>query len=178
MASLVYGFLGGVTTTNLVLGSLKVGGSFAVLLGVAYFVNPYLQQEIHPPIYGTYEWQWAGSGWLGTIVVAKDGTAEINMEEFLNCNGQTIKKPLLAMTGKGTANADLSGNTLDVNFPVAFLKYDANCNGTEEPYTSILSGTLDRTSAFAGRIAYINPNSNKNAPSRGDMILTRYISNN
>jgi len=176
VAALVYGFLGGVSQANLVLGSLKVGGALAALLGVAFFVDPRLQQETRPPVDGSYEWQWAGAGWIGTITVPKEGPPEIKMSQFLNCSGQTIEKPLLKMAGKGTVNGDSSGTKLVVNFPVTFIRYDANCNGTDESYTTVVSGTLERTTAFAGRITYMNPNANEDAPPKGDMILVKYVS--
>jgi hypothetical protein len=52
VASLVYRFLGGIEKATINIGTLKVGGSIAALIGVAIALNGYLVGNYSPPLLG------------------------------------------------------------------------------------------------------------------------------
>jgi len=182
VASLVYGFLGGIDTATFEWGvgrwvTVTLAGSIAALVGTASVVYYPLRQETRVPTVGQFEWQWAGDGWRGYLTVLPDGKAEIDMKKFMTCNGILTDKPLLRISDPthkyGTVKQSRDGTRLDVNLPrVTFIDYDANCNGTERQYSTAISGTLDKAVAYAGRISYTD----KYQASTGDMILVRYVS--
>jgi hypothetical protein len=49
IASLVYGFLGGIQEATFNLGPIKLVGSIAALLGCTWFINSYLEKQMTPP---------------------------------------------------------------------------------------------------------------------------------
>jgi hypothetical protein len=172
VAAVVHGFLGGITNAKFNIWGLKLTGAAAVLVGVAFVTNHFLQTQSRIPAAGMYEWQWSGNGWIGYARVAQDGTARFDpMNRFLLCDGQLVQKPLLKMSGTGSARENAAGTELDVSFPVTFLTYDANCKGTDEPYLSVISGKLKRVISYAGRVTYVNKYTDLNNPGTGDMIL-------
>lgn len=172
VAAVVHGCLGGITDAGFKIWGLRLTGAAAVLVGVAFVTDHFLESERRVPPAGTYEWQWSGDRWIGYARVTEDGTAKFDpMNRFLLCNGELIQKPLLKMSGTGKAKENLAGTELDVSFPVTFLTYDANCNGTDEPYPSVISGKLKKVIAYAGRVTYVNKYTDMNNPGTGDMIL-------
>ena len=170
VSSLVYRFLGGIEGAKLTLGTLRIGGSLAALVGVAVAVNPYLQTQslAMVSIDGRYEWQYAAEGWKGYINVEKDGSANIYMMRYMTCGGAVKPLPLLQQTGPGKVAGKQGQTEMHLSIPVRFLRYDANCNQTGADDTTTLAGDLARTSAFAGIIEY---RSEYGAPLGGMMLV-------
>ncbi len=48
IAALVYRFLGGTADASFVMGTLKLSGSIAILLGSAYYINDQLEKQLKP----------------------------------------------------------------------------------------------------------------------------------
>ncbi len=186
VASLVYRFLGGIDKAQLVMGTLKVTGTMAALIGIAVYVNgqiikqqqaddlraqqraKIMKEMMLQPLEGRYEWQMYG-GWKGYINIEKDGSAHIEMDKYLNCGGGQKWVTLLRQAGSGIVKADEFQTKVQVNIPVKFVKYDANCNETGVDDKTVLAGDLPRVPAFAGFIEYRN---NSGAP-LGGMVLVK-----
>jgi len=170
VASLVYRFLGGTEGATFVWGAIKMGGSLAALVGVAVVLIHYLEIEsiVSAPVQGTYEWQWAGQGWIGYVDVAKNATARIAMSKHVTCNGADTQLPVLEQKPNENGKAVLidNGRKLQITIPIHFIRYDG-CNRTGLDEVTVLTGTLARVPAYAGSIGY----ESKYATHRGDMIL-------
>jgi hypothetical protein len=78
VASLVYGFLGGIPPgTTVAIGGVKLGGTLAALIGVTVFLNGTLLQQLQKPltdadIVGQWKWQYAEGGWRGFLYFSEE----------------------------------------------------------------------------------------------------------
>jgi hypothetical protein len=172
VSAVVYRFLGGIQGATFVWGALKLTGTMAALVGVAFGVNHYLQLStgiIEAPE-GKYEWQWAKDSCKGYVDVDPSGAAHVEVYQYRSCHGvmQWVRK--IQEAGPGKIEALEYATKLRVSIPVQFINYDADCNQLNLGDINILSGTLDRKVAYAGKIEY---QTNFGAP-LGDMILVKH----
>ena len=78
VAALVYKFLGGVEGTSYVIGTLKVTGTLAALVGVAMVINTSLVSQLQfrliseDDIVGPWKWVYAKGASSGHIYITKD----------------------------------------------------------------------------------------------------------
>jgi hypothetical protein len=83
VASLVYGFLGGITKAEFVWGVAKFGGSMAALLATTFFLTHYLENErtdfhLTPKkIVGTWYWDYGQGGWHGELKFSLDPSGNL-----------------------------------------------------------------------------------------------------
>jgi len=175
VASLVYRFLGGLDATKFSLGPFKAVGGLAALAGVAFGVHPYFLRELAvAPTHleqASYEWQWAGEGWLGHISVDKNGHARVKdmTKHFVTCSGKPVTRQLVGQSQDGTAELLDNGRKLRVKIPVQFIYYDENCTEKSRDERT-LTGSLDWYPAYAGAVDYTT---NKGVSFPGDMVLIK-----
>lgn len=158
VAALVYRFLGGIEDATLVWGALKIGGTMAVLVGIAIGVNRYLEVQslvVLPPE-GTYDWQWAEGGWSGYLQVNADGSADIQMDRFITCGSEKKKVSLLKKDGDGSVEAIEHLTKFRVRVPVRFADYNPDCTFKGWSDKTTLEGILIRKLSFAGDVRYHN----------------------
>jgi hypothetical protein len=132
ITALVYRFLGGIKDASFGIGALKLGGTIAVLIGVAYWIDStkQLNPEFHllSPDTMVGEWQWdaAGpdAGWSGHLDFAKekDHLTFTGDEYILEKAPQGSKNvPLLRLTnGKATL---IKGSALTLESDVEEFQY-------------------------------------------------------
>src|SRR5689334_20643931 len=69
--ALVYGFLGGIQGATYTVGALKLGGTMAVLVGLAFAIHPTLNDDLKfhmlsdVAIVGEWHWVYAKESWEG-----------------------------------------------------------------------------------------------------------------
>jgi hypothetical protein len=188
VASLIYGFLGGIGETTFVFGALKLTGSIAALVGTLWMLNHYLVIEaenarlarlVKAPIDRPYEWQWAGEGWIAYITMDENSEAHIEMSKVVTCSAESTpdRDPKKERTqvrvaeqrGPGKAEFVDNQSKLRISIPVQFFKYEGCKRTGPDGEVTVLKGILDRKAAYAGRIEYQSRGS-------GDMILVDYLS--
>ncbi|HNP19220.1 MAG TPA: hypothetical protein PKL31_12345 [Fulvivirga sp.] len=90
IAALVFRFLGGTAGTTMAMGTLKLSGSIAVLLGSAYYVNQQLEKQLTPIAKGiqTVTFTPQKSTWM-----AIDKASGSPIDLLVNETNQNIKAP-------------------------------------------------------------------------------------
>lgn len=175
VASLVYGFLGGLEASFQWGPGFKAGGALAALLGSAFFFDYHLKTESLPvfPTDGIYEWQYGGQSWQGHVEVGKNRPAQFEMLHFYICGTQWKGLPHMT-TEKDTGRVewtDTSHMKLHVRIPFKYVNYDASCKPTGLSEQEVLEGDLTAVPAFAGDIYYHS----KDREQLGHMVLVKYI---
>lgn len=121
VASLVYGFLGGISeNTSFSAGAFKVGGSLAAILGVVVLLNGYLERQIdaglidHDDLVGRWVWQWAGENLHATLdFEKKDGELVFDGTMLRLRDGA---RHIVYDIKDGRAQLDAVGRTLTLSF--------------------------------------------------------------
>ncbi len=90
IAALVFRFLGGTAGTTMAMGTLKLSGSIAVLLGSAYYINQQLEKQLTPIENGiqTVTFTPQKSTWM-----AIDKSSGSPIDLLVNETNQNIKAP-------------------------------------------------------------------------------------
>lgn len=103
IAALVYGFSGGISGASFTIGALKLSGTLAALVGVAFAVNHVLVDQLpfrlvsDEAMVGEWRWVYAAEGWEGHLVFSKDkGHLIFVGQESKWINGKL--EPLLDLT--------------------------------------------------------------------------------
>jgi len=134
ITALVYRFLGGIGNATFTLGHfLKLGGTIAALVGIAYWADAtnQLQPDFHlvsnDIMIGTWEWDYAGpnSSWAGNLYFTRDHGkltfkgSEYNVEKVIG--GE--KRTLLYEMANGQATIT-NGNLLALESDVTDHQYN------------------------------------------------------
>jgi hypothetical protein len=83
IAAFVYKFLGGIQGASIAIGTLKLGGVMAALVGLALIINGKLetQPKFHPVsddmMVGEWRWVYAKGGWEGELLFTKDDKGQL-----------------------------------------------------------------------------------------------------
>jgi hypothetical protein len=95
IAAFVYKFLGGIQGASIVVGTLKLGGTMAALVGLALIINPRLEESLalhlinDEMLLGQWRWVYARGGWEGHLVFTKDGKGQL---QFTGSESEWINK--------------------------------------------------------------------------------------
>jgi hypothetical protein len=140
ITALVYRFLGGIKGATFAVGSLKLGGAIAVLIGVAYWIDSTKQLDPQCKFHmvcdydsfcgntsgmvGTWDWKavFPKDGWDGHLTFSKssDGKLTFTGQEYrLEADGKggTTYRPVFEMTN-GKAVLSDNGTTLTLESDV------------------------------------------------------------
>jgi hypothetical protein len=122
---------------------------------------------------GEYEWQWAGEGWLGNIVVVTSSKGEksvtIDVDKYCPGNTNPIGKVLESRgvgVGKVEENVGDQG-MIRLTIPVMSYDYDAQCHPLKK-YRKTLYISLYAREAYDGTVFYKDQTGSK---SKGGIAL-------
>lgn len=148
----------------------KLALSIGIIILMGFSSYFYLQETRR--VYGQFEWQWAGEGWIGTVSIKKNDegkdVAELSMKQVVNVNGKYSTKPVLVSTEEGRIEGDSDGFRLESR--VRKNIYD---NGEEKVMLQTLKADLVKVEAYAGTVRY---ESSDGKMQNGDIVLVRYKS--
>jgi hypothetical protein len=83
LASLAYRYLGGIPGTSIVIGTLKLGGALAALVGIAVLINNYVSRQVQfqlvtdDDIVGPWKWVYARGAASGHIYISRDHSGNL-----------------------------------------------------------------------------------------------------
>ena len=132
ITALVYRFLGGIKEASFGIGALKIGGTIAALVGVAFWIDStkQLNPEFHllseDTMVGEWQWDVAGpnAGWTGHLdfVKVKDQLTFTGEEYVMEKGAEGARNtPLLRLTnGKATL---IKGSALQLESDVDDFQY-------------------------------------------------------
>jgi hypothetical protein len=158
ITAVVYRFLGGTQGATFVVGALKLGGTAAVLIGVAWWIDS--TRELAPQqvfrlasqqaMVGKWNWKAVGpnTGWDGQLEFAlSNGQLTFTGQEYIleaGPGGGVEHKPFLEMTG-GKAELTSDGTSLMLDSDAREFQYGRTFHWkSEEPLVLI--------PAFAGKL--------------------------
>ena len=159
ITALVYRFLGGIRNASFAVGALKLGGTIAALIGIAFWIdstkelNPRFHLVSTDMILGDWEWDYAGPGmgWNGHIEFEKKN----GQLTFIGKEYNVVKAPegkhnvLLHEMTNGKAEL-IGGTYLSLESDVKDHQYSRNFHWKSvEPLTI--------TPAFLGRLRPTGP---------------------
>lgn len=129
VAALVYRFLGGITGATIGVGTLKLAGTMAALVGLALLINSSLVNTLNlrvlkdSDMVGQWRWVYGKGGWTGTLNFSNDhGQLRFDGREDECVNGRC--EELYVLTN-GTAHVSLQGS-LNLDADVHDNKYNVN----------------------------------------------------
>jgi hypothetical protein len=105
LAALAYRYLGGIPSTSLAVGAVKIGGSLAALVGIAILINSHLVSQVQfrligdDDIIGPWKWVYGRGAASGHIYLSRDGKGDLvfsGSQEKYTTENET--KPLYALT--------------------------------------------------------------------------------
>ena len=106
---------------------------------------------------GSYEWQWAPEGWLGTIDIATsskgDKSAMINIDKY--CSGSLRRSgKALESRDRGKVEENVGNHgMIRLTLPVTINDYDPDCHPTNKRQQT-LTAVLYPREAYDGTVAY------------------------
>ena len=151
VASLVYHFLGGIdpNATRFSIGTFRIVGSLAALVGVALVVNHHLTiQQIYRlnenDIVGQWKWVYGRGAWEGFLNFKKDASGKLifdgRVDQYLDasCN------PRLALTNGKASLVDGHGLTLEADV--------TDCRYPQNPFHLNTNAPIEMVPAFRGQL--------------------------
>ncbi|MCI0622194.1 MAG: hypothetical protein L0387_11110 [Acidobacteria bacterium] len=122
LAALTYRWLGGIPGTSFVIGTLKLGGALAALVGIALLINTHLVNQVQfrlitdDDIVGPWKWVYARGAASGHIYISKDDKGNLvfdgHQEKYLDENN---KLPLYTLKNGKARLINRNGLTLEVD---------------------------------------------------------------
>jgi len=148
ITALVYRFLGGIQGASFAIGALKLGGTIAALIGIAFSVDHTLEFEARSfhlvsddVMLG--EWQWEAVGpsvsWDGNLVFTKEhGQLRFSGKEYnVEKTSEGTRRTLLLELTNGVANLN-TGNGLTLESDVSEYQYNRQFHWKEvAPFTLV-----------------------------------------
>lgn len=146
--------------------------ALSITIIFAMVLTSYIYLQGTRRVYGQFEWQWVGEGWIGTVSIRKNDqgndVAELSMKQLVNVNGKYTAKPVLVSTDEGRIEGDSDGFRLESR-----VRKNIYENGEEKVMLQTLKADLVKVEAYAGTVRY---ESSEGKMQDGDIVLVRYKS--
>src|SRR5437870_3156673 len=122
---------------------------------------------------GSYEWQWAPEGWLGTIDVTTpskgEKSATINIDKFCPGSLRAAGKALESR-GKGKIEENVGNRgMIRLTLPITINDYDPECHLTSKRPQTLIAMVYPRE-AYEGTVTY----KDKFGSSKGGIMLLNH----